>query len=166
MFNEINGTQNGTGLKIGIVIARFNEFITKQLLEGALETLTNSGVKESDITVTWVPGAFELPVVAKNLADNTDVNSVICLGAVIKGETDHYDMVAGNAASGILTTSLSTSKPIIFGVLTTDTLEQAINRSGGKSGNAGRHAAEAAIETSTVINQINNGIKDILKQIF
>ena len=156
MFNEINGTQNGTGLKIGIVIARFNEFITKQLLEGALETLTNSGVKESDITVTWDPGAFELPVVAKNLADNTDVNSVICLGAVIKGETDHYDMVAGNAASGILTTSLSTSKPIIFGVLTTDTLEQAINRSGGKSGNAGRHAAEAAIETSTVINQINN----------
>ena len=156
MFNEINGTQNGTGLKIGIVIARFNEFITQQLLEGALETLTNSGVKESDITVTWVPGAFELPVVAKNLADNTDVNSVICLGAVIKGETDHYDMVAGNAASGILTTSLSTSKPIIFGVLTTDTLEQAINRSGGKSGNAGRHAAEAAIETSTVINQINN----------
>ena len=156
MFNEINGTQNGTGLKIGIVIARFNEFITKQLLEGALETLTNSGVKESDITVTWVPGALELPVVAKNLADNTDVNSVICLGAVIKGETDHYDMVAGNAASGILTTSLSTSKPIIFGVLTTDTLEQAINRSGGKSGNAGRHAAEAAIETSTVINQINN----------
>ena len=156
MFNEINGTQNGTGLKIGIVIARFNEFITKQLLEGALETLTNSGVKESDITVTWVPGAFELPVVAKNLADNTDVNSVICLGAVIKGETDHYDMVAGKAASGILTTSLSTSKPIIFGVLTTDTLEQAINRSGGKSGNAGRHAAEAAIETSTVINQINN----------
>ena len=156
MFNEINGTQNGTGLKIGIVIARFNEFITKQLLEGALETLTNSGVKESYITVTWVPGAFELPVVAKNLADNTDVNSVICLGAVIKGETDHYDMVAGNAASGILTTSLSTSKPIIFGVLTTDTLEQAINRSGGKSGNAGRRAAEAAIETSTVINQINN----------
>ena len=156
MFNEINGTQNGTGLKIGIVIARFNEFITKQLLEGALETLTKSGVKESDITVTWVPGAFELPVVAKNLADNTDVNTVICLGAVIKGETDHYDMVAGNAASGILTTSLSTSKPIIFGVLTTDTLEQAINRSGGKSGNAGRHAAEAAIETSTVINQINN----------
>ena len=156
MFNEINGTQNGTGLKICIVIARFNEFITKQLLEGALETLTKSGVKESDITVTWVPGAFELPVVAKNLADNTDVNSVICLGAVIKGETDHYDMVAGNAASGILTTSLSTSKPIIFGVLTTDTLEQAINRSGGKSGNAGRHAAEAAIETSTVINQINN----------
>ena len=156
MFNEINGTQNGTGLKIGIVIARFNEFITMELLEGALETLTNSGVKESDITVTWVPGAFELPVVAKNLADNTDVNSVICLGAVIKGETDHYDMVAGNAASGLLTTSLSTSKPIIFGVLTTDTLEQAINRSGGKSGNAGRHAAEAAIETSTVINQINN----------
>tara|TARA_B100001123_G_scaffold334549_1_gene377850 strand:- start:14133 stop:14606 length:474 start_codon:yes stop_codon:yes gene_type:complete len=156
VFNEINGTQNGTGLKIGIVIARFNEFITKQLLEGALETLTNAGVKESDITVTWVPGAFELPVVAKNLADNTNVNSVICLGAVIKGETDHYDMVAGNAASGILTTSLSTSKPIIFGVLTTDTLEQAINRSGGKSGNAGRHAAEAAIETSTVINQINN----------
>ena len=156
MFNEINGTQNGTGLKIGIVIARFNEFITKQLLEGALETLTNSGVKESDITVTWVPGAFELPVVAKNLADNTDVNSVICLGAVIKGETDHYDMVAGNAASGILTTSLSTSKPIIFGVLTTDTLEQSINRSGGNSGNEGRHAAEAAIETSTVINQINN----------
>ncbi|MQG17347.1 MAG: 6,7-dimethyl-8-ribityllumazine synthase [SAR202 cluster bacterium] len=152
----MNGTQNGTGLKIGIVIARFNEFITKQLLEGALETLTNAGVKESDITVTWVPGAFELPVVAKNLADNTNVNSVICLGAVIKGETDHYDMVAGNAASGILTTSLSTSKPIIFGVLTTDTLEQAINRSGGKSGNAGRHAAEAAIETSTVINQINN----------
>ena len=118
--------------------------------------MTKSGVKESDITVTWVPGAFELPVVAKNLADNTDVNSVICLGAVIKGETDHYDMVAGNAASGILTTSLSTSKPIIFGVLTTDTLEQAINRSGGKSGNAGRHAAEAAIEPSTVINQINN----------
>lgn len=156
MFNEINGTQNGAGLKIGIVVARFNEFITKQLLDGALQTLTNSGVKESDITVTWVPGAFELPVVAKSLADNTDMNAVICLGAVIKGETDHYQMVAGNAASGILTTSLSTTKPIIFGVLTTDTLEQAINRSGGKSGNAGRHAAEAAIETSTVISQIKN----------
>ena len=156
MFNQINGTQNGSGLKIGIVISRFTEFITKQLLEGALATLTNCGVKESDITVTWVPGAFELPVVAKNLADNTDVSAVICLGAVIKGETAHYDIVAGNAASGILTTSISPSKPILFGVLTTDTLEQAINRSGGKSGNAGRHAAEAAIETATVISQIQN----------
>tara|TARA_A100001037_G_scaffold46784_1_gene38232 strand:- start:844 stop:1317 length:474 start_codon:yes stop_codon:yes gene_type:complete len=156
VFNEINGTQNGVGLKIGIVVSRFNEFITKQLLDGALQTLTSAGVKDSDITVTWVPGAFELPVVSKSLAENTDVNAVICLGAVIKGETDHYDMVAGNAASGILTTSLTTTKPIVFGVLTTNTLEQAINRSGGKSGNAGRHAAEAAIETATVINQIKN----------
>ena len=113
MFNEINGTQNGVGLKIGIVVSRFNEFITKQLLDGALQTLTSAGVKDSDITVTWVPGAFELPVVSKSLAENTDVNAVICLGAVIKGETDHYDMVAGNAASGILTTSLTTTKPIV-----------------------------------------------------
>ena len=157
MYNEIIGSHDGSGLKISIVVARFNEFITKQLLEGALETLKHSGIKDSDITLVWVPGAFELPVVAKNLVQNTDCDAVICLGAVIKGETDHYDLVASNAASGILTASLATTKPVMFGVLTTDTLDQAINRAGGKLGNTGRNAAEAAIETAKVIKQINNG---------
>ena len=155
MPNELRGDINGQGLRVGIAVARFNEVITKQLLEGALETLTRCGVRDSDITVAWVPGSFELPVVAQTFAKSGRCDAVICLGAVIRGETTHYDMVAGQAQSGAGSVSLDTGVPTIFGVLTTENMEQAINRAGGKSGNIGTNAALAAVETASVIAALN-----------
>jgi 6,7-dimethyl-8-ribityllumazine synthase len=148
---------NGQGLRVGIAVARFNEVITKQLLDGALETLSRCGVRDSDISVAWVPGSFELPVVAKTFAESGRFDSVICLGAVIRGETSHYDMVAGQASSGIGRVGLETGVPTIFGVLTTENMDQAINRAGGKSGNLGSNAAAAAIETARLVQAINTG---------
>jgi 6,7-dimethyl-8-ribityllumazine synthase len=148
---------NGSGLRVAIVVARFNEFVTKRLLEGALDTLTRNGVSDSDISVSWVPGSFELPVIAKSYGQTGRFDAVICLGAVIKGETDHYEMVSGQAASGISAAGRETGVPTIFGVLTTDNMEQAINRAGGKSGNLGSNSAEAAIETARLIQAIKTG---------
>ena len=153
--NELRGDMNGQGLRVGIAVARFNEFITKQLLDGALETLARCGVRDSDITVAWVPGSFELPVVAQAFAKSGRCDAVICLGAVIRGETTHYDMVAGQASGGSGSVSLETGVPTIFGVLTTETMEQAINRAGGKSGNIGTNAALAAVETASVLAAVN-----------
>ena len=155
MPKEIKGDMNGQGLNVGIVVARFNEIITRKLLDSAVETLIRYGVRDEDISVSWVPGAFELPVVAKSLAKTGHYHAVICLGAVIRGETSHYDMVAGQAAGGINSVALDTGVPTIFGVLTTENMEQALNRAGGKSGNMGANTAVAAIETARLIEAVN-----------
>lgn len=155
MPNELRGDMNGQGMRVAIAVARFNEVITKQLLDGALETLARCGVRDSDITVAWVPGSFELPVVASAFAKSGRCDAVICLGAVIRGETTHYDMVAGQAQGGTGAVSMDTGVPTIFGVLTTENLEQALNRAGGKSGNIGSNAALAAVETASVLTAIN-----------
>ena len=155
MPNEIKGDMNGQGLHIGIVVARFNEIITRKLLDSALETLIRHGVRDDDISVSWVPGSFELPVVAKALAKTGRYQAVLCLGAVIRGETSHYDMVAGQAAGGINSAGLETGVPTIFGVLTTENMEQALNRAGGKAGNMGANTAVAAVETARLIEAVN-----------
>ena len=154
MTREIRGDLQGQGLRIAIAVARFNQLITQRLLEGAQEALSSHGVRDDDIVVAWVPGSFELPLTAKALAETQKYDSIICLGAVIRGETTHYDIVAGQASTGIGKTSLDTNVPIIFGVLTTEDMDQAINRAGGKSGNLGYNAAMAAIEMARLIQAI------------
>ena len=154
MPKEFKVEMDGRGLRVAVVSARFNEVITRQLTTGAVETLERHGVKDEDISVARVPGAFELPVVAKAFAESGQYDAVICLGAVIRGETDHYNMVANQAASGIGAVGRETGVPTIFGVLTTDNMDQALNRSGGKSGNLGSNAAVAAIETAQLIRSI------------
>lgn len=154
MPKELKGDLDGQGLRIAIAVARFNEFITHRLLDGAVETLARHGVRDEDISVVWVPGSFELPVVAKTLAQSDRYDAIVCLGAVIRGETDHYDMVAGHASRGIGAVGLETGVPTIFGVLTTENMDQAINRAGGKAGNLGSNAAVAAIETARIVQAI------------
>jgi 6,7-dimethyl-8-ribityllumazine synthase len=136
----------GTGLKIGIVVARFNEFITSKLLDGAEDALKRHGVNEDDITVMWVPGAFEIPLAAKKLADQGSFDAVITLGTVIRGATPHFDFVSSEVAKGVANIGMQAGIPIIFGVLTTDSIEQAIERAGTKAGNKGYEAAVGAIE--------------------
>ena len=155
MPKELKGDMNGQGLHVGVIVARFNEVITRKLLDSAVETLIRHGVRDEDITIGWVPGAFELPVVAKALAKSGRYHAVICLGAVIRGETSHYDLVAGQAAGGIGSIGLETGVPTIFGVLATENMEQALNRAGGKSGNMGATTAVAAIETARIIEAAN-----------
>ena len=154
MPKQLKGTLDGQGLRIAVVVAKFNEFITRQLLTGAVETLSGLGLKDADITVAWVPGAFELPLVAKTLAQTGQYDAVVCLGSVIRGETDHYDMVAGQSTRGIGDAAMETGVPVLFGVLTTEDIDQAIQRCGGKSGNAGSDAAVAAVETARLIQSI------------
>lgn len=154
MPNNIKIDLDGKGLKIAVVSARFNEMITRQLLLGAVETLDRYGVDDNDISVAWVPGSFELPVVAKAFAESGRYDAIICLGAVIRGETDHYNMVANQSASGIASVGRETGVPTIFGVLTTENMDQAINRSGGKAGNLGSNSAVAAVETALLIKSI------------
>ena len=155
MSVELQGGMNGEGLRIGIVVATFNEFITSKLLDGARAALARHGVRDDDVSVASVPGSFELPLVAKKLAESGQHDAVICLGAVIRGETDHYEHVAGEAAKGIANAGLNSGVPVIFGVLTTDTLEQAINRAGGKQGNNGYGAGLAAIEMSNLMRALD-----------
>lgn len=157
MPKELNGDLNGQGLRVAVVVARFNELVTRPLLNAAIGTLTRYGVVDDDINVIWVPGAFELPVVAKSLAKTSRFDAIVCLGAVIRGETGHYDMVAGNAARGISQVGVDTGVPTIFGVLTTENMDQALNRAGGKAGNMGANAAAAAIETARLVQAINTG---------
>lgn len=142
------------GLKFGIVISRFNDFIGERLLGGALDALTRSGADEQNVDVYKVPGAFEIPLVAKKVAESGKYDAVICLGAVIRGGTPHFDYVAAEVSKGIASVSLEAGVPISFGVLTTDTLEQAIERAGAKSGNKGWDAAYAAIEMANLLKQI------------
>jgi len=148
---QIEGRLIGTGLRFGIVVSRFNEFITKQLLEGCLQTLRRHGVNNDFIEIMWCPGSFEIPLVAKQAASANRFDAVICLGAIIRGETSHYDHVANQAASGIAQVALETNVPTIFGVITTDTTEQALERAGIKAGNKGSDAAMSAIEMVNVL---------------
>jgi 6,7-dimethyl-8-ribityllumazine synthase len=155
MTRELRGGLDGGGLRMGIVVAAFNDFITSRLLDGAKSALSAHGVSDDDVTVASVPGSFEIPLVAQKMAASGRFDAVICLGAVIRGETDHYEHVAGEAAKGIANASLSTGVPVAFGVLTTDTLEQAINRAGGKQGNQGYNAAVAAIEMANLVRALD-----------
>ena len=155
MSAELRGDLEGRGLKVAVAAARFNEFITARLLEGAKEGLLRHGVSEDDVTLAHVPGSFELPLAARRLAASGRFDAVIALGAVIKGETDHYDFVAAEAAKGIASASADTGVPVVFAVLTTHTVEQAINRSGGKNGNAGYTAAVTAIEMATLLRRLD-----------
>lgn len=148
------GEWRAGNLKIGIVVARFNELITNRLLEGATEAWKRIGGGESALEVAYVPGSFELPIVAKTMAGSGRFDAVICLGAVIKGATDHYDYVCGQTASGIMNASLQTNVPVIFGVLTTDTIEQALERAGTKAGNKGADALLAAVETANLLAKL------------
>lgn len=142
------------GLKYGIIVGRFNEFIGGKLLSGAIDGLKRHGVEESEIELVWVPGAFEIPLAAKKMAKSNKYDAVICLGAVIKGSTPHFDFVSSEVSKGIANVSLDTEIPVIFGVLTTDTIEQAIERAGTKAGNKGYDAAVTAIEMANLLNQI------------
>lgn len=140
----------GTGLKIGIVVGRFNELITSKLLGGALDALKRHGVEENQIDVAWVPGAFEIPFLAKKMATTKEYDAIIGLGTVIRGSTSHYDFVCNEAAKGIASVGLETGVPVIFGVVTTENIEQAIERAGTKSGNKGYDAAVSAIEMANL----------------
>jgi 6,7-dimethyl-8-ribityllumazine synthase len=149
---EIRGEFLARGRRFAVVVSRFNEIVTGKLLAGAIECLLAHGVDEDDLVVAWVPGAFELPIVARRAAAS-GYDAVICLGAVVRGETPHFDHVAGQAANGIRDAADQTGVPVIFGVLTTDTVEQALDRSGGKHGNKGWDAAMAAMEVASVLEQ-------------
>ncbi len=153
-MKTIEGKLDASGLKFGIVVSRFNEFITNKLLGGALDTLKRNNAGDDNITVVWVPGSFEIPAIAKKLADSGSYDAVICLGAVIRGATPHFEYVSSEVAKGIAAISLNSSIPVIFGVLTTDTIEQAIERAGTKSGNKGSDAAFSAMEMSYLYKQI------------
>jgi 6,7-dimethyl-8-ribityllumazine synthase len=148
------GKLRADGRAFAVVVARFNDFVTSKLLEGAVDMLSRLGAAESDITVAWVPGAYEIPLAASKLAGSGKYAAVICLGTVIRGETPHFDFVAGQCASGIAAVALETGVPVIMGVLTTETLDQAINRAGGKMGNKGAEAAAAAVEMADLAEQL------------
>ena len=150
MTRTYEGSFDGRGLRVAIVVSRFNETISKRLLEGALDCLTRHGVGDDDVSVVFVPGAFELPATASRIATSGEVEAVICLGAVIRGDTPHFDYVAGHAAHGIGEASVATGVPVAFGVLTTDNRDQAAERAGGKLGNKGFDAAQAAIEMANL----------------
>lgn len=154
MAKVIEGKQDATGKRFGIVVSRFNDLVTTKLLDGALETLQSQGVTEDEITLVWVPGSFEIPFAAKKLATSKQVDAVICLGALIQGETTHFDYIAQATSYGILEAGLESGVPVIFGVLTTDNVEQALERAGGKMGHKGVDVALAAIEMANVNEQL------------
>jgi 6,7-dimethyl-8-ribityllumazine synthase len=153
-MNVLEGKLAGEGLKVALVVSRFNSFITERLVEGALDCLRRHGVAETGLTMVRVPGAWEIPLVAKRLAQGKSHDAVICLGAVIRGSTPHFDYVAAEVSKGIAQASLESGIPILFGVLTTDTLEQAVERAGSKSGNKGYAAAEAALEMVNLLKEM------------
>lgn len=155
MNKKYEGTLVGDGLKFAVVISRFNEFITNKLLSGAEDALKRHGVKENAVDVAWTPGSFEIPLVARKMAEAGKYNAVICLGAVIKGGTPHFDYIASEVTKGIAQTGLESGVPVIYGVITADTLEQAIERAGTKMGNAGFAAAETAIEMANLMKSIS-----------
>ena len=154
MSKSYEGTLLGEGLKFGIVISRFNEFITARLLEGAQDALARHGVKEDDVEIAWIPGSFELPLIAKKMAQTGKYSAIICLGAVVRGGTPHFEYIAAEVTKGIANVGLETGLPVIYGVVTADTLEQAIERAGTKMGNAGFQAAVSAIEMANLMRAI------------
>jgi 6,7-dimethyl-8-ribityllumazine synthase len=153
-MTSYSGQLRGDGVRVAIACARFNDFITERLLTGCRDGLTRHGVDEASITVAWAPGAFELPLVAQRLAASGEYDAVVCLGAVIRGATGHYEHVATQCAAGIQRAQLDTGVPVVFGVLTTDTIEQAIERAGTKAGNKGFEAAITAIEMADLLRQL------------
>ncbi len=154
MVNVFQGNLIPQNNKFGIIISRFNEFIGAKLLDGAIDELVRHGVKDSEIDVIWVPGAFEIPLIAQKLAKSKKYNAIITLGAIIKGSTPHFDYVSAELTKGIANVSLNNEIPVIFGVLTTDNIEQAIERAGTKAGNKGADAAKSAIEMANLLNAI------------
>ncbi|MCY1634507.1 6,7-dimethyl-8-ribityllumazine synthase [Marinifilum sp. D737] len=153
-MNTIEGKLVAEGLKFGIVTGRFNEFIGSKLLGGALDAIKRHGASEDDVDVAWVPGAFEIPLVAKRMVKSGKYDAVICLGAVIKGSTPHFDYVSNEVTKGVAHVSLDSEVPVIFGVLTVDTIEQAIERAGTKAGNKGYEAAVSGIEMANLLKQL------------
>ena len=151
----LEGDFSGKGLKIGIVASRFNEFITNKLVQGALDCLARHGVVQTDIAVAWVPGSFEIPLVAKRLAASKNYDAVICLGTVIRGQTPHFDYIAAEVSKGVAKVALDSDIPVIFGVLTTDNIEQAVERAGTKAGNKGYSAAMAAVEMANLMEAVD-----------
>ena len=154
MANVLEGFITGKGLKFGIVVSRFNEFITSKLLGGALDALHRHETRDEDIDVAWVPGAFEIPVTAKKMAESGKYDAVICLGAVIRGSTSHYDYVCNEVSKGTAQVGMSTGVPTIFGVVTTENIEQAIERAGTKAGNKGTDSAMAAMEMANLMKKL------------
>ena len=154
MANTIEGYISGKNLKFGIVAARFNEFIVSKLVGGALDTLHRHETADSDIDVAWVPGAFEIPIAAKKMAESGKYDAVLCLGAVIRGSTTHYDYVCNEVSKGVAQVGLQTGVPTIFGVVTTENIEQAIERAGTKAGNKGSDAAMAAMEMASLLGKL------------
>jgi len=154
MNKRFEGVLLGKGLKFGLVVSRFNEFITKKLLDGAQDALLRHGVNQEDIEIAWVPGSFEIPLIAKKLAQTKRYDAVICLGAVVRGGTPHFEYIAAEVSKGIARVSLETGLPVIYGVVTADTLEQAIERAGTKMGNKGFEAAVNAIEMANLVKGI------------
>ena len=154
MNKHFEGLLLGKGLRFGLVVSRFNEFITKKLLDGAQDALLRHGVNQADMEVAWVPGSFEIPLIAKKLAQSKKYNAVICLGAVVRGGTPHFEYIAAEVSKGIAKVSLETGLPVAYGVIIADTLEQAIERAGTKMGNKGFEAAENAIEMANLLKSI------------
>lgn len=153
-MNVLEGNLVSKGMKVGIVASRFNEFITSKLLSGAIDGLTRHEVDENEIDVAWVPGAFEIPLIALKMADSKKYDAVICLGAVIRGSTSHYDYVCNEVSKGIAQASYQSGVPVMFGILTTENIEQAIERAGTKAGNKGFECAVGAVEMVNLIRQI------------
>lgn len=154
MVKTVEGQLIAKGKKFGIVVSRFNDFISKRLLEAAVDTLVRHGAKENEITTVWSPGAFEIPTIANRLVKSKKYDAVICLGAVIKGATPHFEYIASEAAKGIAKISLDSGIPVIFGIITAETLEQAIERAGTKDGNKGKDAALSAIEMANLLENL------------
>jgi 6,7-dimethyl-8-ribityllumazine synthase len=148
------GKLDATGMRFGIVVGRFNDIVSQRLLEGAVDTLVRHGARDADLVVAWVPGSFEVPVAARELAEHGNVDAVICLGVVIRGETTHFDLVAAEAARGVGAVHTATGIPASFGVVTAENLEQALARAGGKAGNKGADAALAAVEMVSLLRAI------------
>jgi len=157
MAKQYEGKLTAQGLRFGLVVSRFNELITNRLLSGAMDCLKRHGAEEEDIEVAWVPGSFEIPLAAKKLAESGRYQAVICLGALIRGATPHFDYIAAEAAKGVAKVGLDSGLPVIFGVITADTIEQAIERAGTKAGNKGWDAALAAIEMANLSRELPSG---------
>jgi len=151
----LEGKLNAEGLRFGIIVSRFNEFITRKLLDGAMDSLTRHGADPSAVDIAWVPGTFEIPLIAQKMAASKKYDAIVCLGAVIRGATPHFDFIAAEVTKGIAQAGLATGVPVIYGVITTDNIEQAIERAGTKVGNKGFDAASSAIEMAQLVKVLN-----------